>query len=183
MTSSIYRLRLCLKNVVVVVFFVVSASSVNLLPSIPPVCGHDYVKVIKMADSSATSESSGLFANLFLEIIKSPVNIALVGVITLLVYKIVKSRQRIPEPAPAPPALPKLRKDFTVEELRQYDGTGPDGRILVAVNGKVFDVTKGRRFYGPGIINRSHETLSIFYVECVQEVVPYDLCVLHSVGH
>jgi len=131
---------------------------VNLLPSIPPVGGHDYVKVIKMADSSATTESSGLFSNLFLEIIKSPVNIALVGVITLLVYKIVKSRQRIPEPVPVPPALPKLRKDFTVEELRQYDGNGPDGRILVAVNGKVFDVTKGRRFYGPGIINRSHKT-------------------------
>jgi membrane-associated progesterone receptor component len=111
-----------------------------------------------MADTSATTESSGLFSNLFLEIIKSPVNIALVGVITLLVYKIVKSRQRIPEPVPVAPALPKLRKDFTVEELRQYDGTGPDGRILVAVNGKVFDVTKGRRFYGPGIINRSHNT-------------------------
>jgi len=123
---------------------------VNLLPSIPPVLGHDYVKVVKMADSSSTSESSGLFSNLFLEIIKSPVNIALVGVITLLVYKIVKSRQRISEPVAVAPALPKLRKDVTVEELKQYDGTGPDGRILVAVNGKVFDATKGRRFYGPG---------------------------------
>jgi Predicted heme/steroid binding protein len=111
-----------------------------------------------MADSSATSESSGLFSNLFLEIIRSPVNIALVGVITFLVYKIVKSRQKIPEPIPESPALPKLRKDFTIEELKQYDGTGPDGRILVAVNGKVFDVTKGKRFYGPGIIKRSHET-------------------------
>jgi len=136
----------------------VSASSINLLPSIPPVSGHDYVKVVKMADTSGTSESSGLFSNLFLEIIKSPVNIALVGVITLLVYKIVKSRQRIPEPVPVAPALPKMRKDFTVEELKRYDGTGPDGRILVAVNGKVFDVTKGRRFYGPGIINRSNKT-------------------------
>ncbi|GFG30271.1 hypothetical protein Cfor_08572, partial [Coptotermes formosanus] len=102
-----------------------------------------------MADSSATSESSGLFSSLFLEVIKSPINIALVGVITILVYKIVKSR-RIPEPVPVEPALPKLRKDFTVDDLRKYDGTGPDGRILVAVNGKVFDVTKGKRFYGPG---------------------------------
>lgn len=104
------------------------------------------------------SESSGLFSNLFLQIISSPVNIALVGVITFLVYKIVKSRQRIPEPLPAEPALPKLRKDFTVAELRKYDGTGPEGRILVAVNGKVFDVTKGKRFYGPGIIKRNHKT-------------------------
>ncbi|XP_021919132.1 membrane-associated progesterone receptor component 1 [Zootermopsis nevadensis] len=103
-----------------------------------------------MADSGLPSESSGLFSNLILEIIRSPVNIALVGVITLLVYKIVKSRQKVPEPVPAEPALPKLRKDFTVEELRKYDGTGPDGRILVAVNGNVFDVTKGKRYYGPG---------------------------------
>jgi len=89
---------------------------------------------------------------LFLEIIRSPVNIALVGVITLLVYKIVKSRQKVPEPVQVEPELPKMRRDFTVEELRKYDGNGPDGRILVAVNGKVFDVTKGKRFYGPGII-------------------------------
>jgi membrane-associated progesterone receptor component len=103
-----------------------------------------------MADSGVTSESSGLFSSLFYEIIRSPVNIALLGVISFLVYKIVKSRQKVPEPLPV--ELPKLRKDFTVEELKKYDGTGPDGRILVAVNGNVFDVTKGKRFYGPGIV-------------------------------
>lgn len=31
-----------------------------------------------------------------------------------------------------------------------YDGTQPDGRVLVAVNGNVFDVTRGKKFYGPG---------------------------------
>jgi predicted heme/steroid binding protein len=30
-----------------------------------------------------------------------------------------------------------------MEQLKQYNGTGPEGRVLVAVNGKVFDVTKG----------------------------------------
>ncbi|PSN48647.1 Membrane-associated progesterone receptor component 2 [Blattella germanica] len=103
-----------------------------------------------MADGRGTSDGSGLLTNLFLEIIKSPVNLALVGVITLLVYKIMKSRQKVPEPVQREPELPKLRKDFTVEELKKYDGNGPDGRILVAVNGNVFDVTKGKRFYGPG---------------------------------
>ncbi|THD20971.1 Membrane-associated progesterone receptor component [Fasciola hepatica] len=39
--------------------------------------------------------------------------------------------------------LPKLdRQDFTLEQLNQYDGRGPDKRILIAVNRKVFDVTK-----------------------------------------
>jgi hypothetical protein len=32
---------------------------------------------------------------------------------------------------------------MTMEQLKQYNGTGPEGRVLVAVNGKVFDVTKG----------------------------------------
>lgn len=43
-------------------------------------------------------------------------------------------------------------KDFwTEEELKQYDGTlDPEGPILMAVNGKVFNVYKGRHFYGPG---------------------------------
>lgn len=38
----------------------------------------------------------------------------------------------------------QLRKqDMTMEQLKQYNGLGPDGRVLVAVNGKIFDVTKG----------------------------------------
>jgi Cytochrome b5-like Heme/Steroid binding domain. len=43
-------------------------------------------------------------------------------------------------------------KDFwNEEELKQYDGTlDPEGPILMAVNGKVFNVYKGRHFYGPG---------------------------------
>lgn len=32
---------------------------------------------------------------------------------------------------------------MTMEQLKQYNGTGPEGRVLVAVNGKIFDVTKG----------------------------------------
>jgi membrane-associated progesterone receptor component len=38
----------------------------------------------------------------------------------------------------------QLRKqDMTMEQLKEYNGKGPDGRVLVAVNGKIFDVTKG----------------------------------------
>ncbi|XP_053682803.1 membrane-associated progesterone receptor component 1-like [Sabethes cyaneus] len=83
------------------------------------------------------------------DIVNSPLNLMLVGVITILVYKIFRSRQQ-PVAPPPEPELPRLRKDFTVTELRQFDGTQPDGRVLVAVNGSVYDVTKGKRFYGPG---------------------------------
>jgi membrane-associated progesterone receptor component len=43
-------------------------------------------------------------------------------------------------------------KDYWVEEeLKQYDGNqDPDGPILFAADGKVFNVYKGRHFYGPG---------------------------------
>src|SRR5436190_1415320 len=65
------------------------------------------------------------------EIVKSPVNLAPVGVIAILVYKIVKKRTKPEEPVQEVKRLPKLRRDFAVEELTKYDGKGPDGRILV----------------------------------------------------
>lgn len=99
----------------------------------------------------ATSSSSGWLNSIINEIIGSPLNIALIVLIAILIYKIVKSRNLVPSNQPQEPPLPKLKKrDFTVEELKKYDGTGEDGRVLVAVNGNVYDVTKGKRFYGPG---------------------------------
>ncbi|XP_053973776.1 membrane-associated progesterone receptor component 1-like [Hylaeus volcanicus] len=100
----------------------------------------------------STSTSTGqeiqqLILGFIGEIIKSPLNLILVGVIAFLVYKIVK-RKTVEESTVK--RLPKLRRDFTVQELKEYDGTGSDGRILLAVNGNVYDCTRGARFYGPG---------------------------------
>ena len=41
---------------------------------------------------------------------------------------------------------------MSLTQLRSYDGesSASEGRICVAVNGKIFDVTRGKRFYGPG---------------------------------
>ncbi|KAG8453893.1 hypothetical protein GDO86_000497 [Hymenochirus boettgeri] len=45
--------------------------------------------------------------------------------------------------------LPRMkRRDFGLQQLREFDGT-QNPRILMAVNGKVFDVTRGSKFYGP----------------------------------
>lgn len=88
-----------------------------------------------------TEEESGIFVYL--------INIFLVVIIITLIYKILRGQDTPPLPPPEP-ELPKMKKrDFTVEELKAFNGTGPDGRILIGVNHKVFDVTKGRRFYGP----------------------------------
>lgn len=45
---------------------------------------------------------------------------------------------------------PMEKRDFTLEELKEYNGVS-NPRILIAVNGKVFDVTRGKGFYGPGM--------------------------------
>jgi predicted heme/steroid binding protein len=41
-------------------------------------------------------------------------------------------------------------KTFTDADLKAYDGTNPDLPILIAINGTIYDVSKGRKHYGPG---------------------------------
>jgi predicted heme/steroid binding protein len=38
---------------------------------------------------------------------------------------------------------------LTLEELAAYDGTDPEKPIYLAINGTIYDVTAGRRIYGP----------------------------------
>lgn len=44
--------------------------------------------------------------------------------------------------------------EYTPRTLALHDGTtvtgGKESRILLAINGRVFDVSSGRHFYGPG---------------------------------
>jgi membrane-associated progesterone receptor component len=42
-----------------------------------------------------------------------------------------------------------MSKVYTPEELAQYDGVKKE-LIYLAVKGKVYDVTDGKDFYGPG---------------------------------
>ncbi|KAG7451736.1 cytochrome b5 [Guyanagaster necrorhizus] len=39
---------------------------------------------------------------------------------------------------------------YTLEELRQYDGSDPSKPIYVSIKGTVFDVTRKGDVYGPG---------------------------------
>nr|XP_003221804.1 PREDICTED: membrane-associated progesterone receptor component 2 [Anolis carolinensis] len=81
-------------------------------------------------------------------------SLAFVALAALLAYQLYRrwaKRSGAGGAAPASPAdaLPRMkRRDFTLEQLREYDGARTP-RILLAVNGKVFDVTKGSKFYGP----------------------------------
>lgn len=106
-----------------------------------------------MADESGTQAvNDGNFVVRFVsELVSSPLNLALLALCAFLLYKIIIGQKK-PEPAPPrEPELPRMKKqDMTLEQLREYDGKGHDGRILLAANGKIFDVTRGKRFYGPG---------------------------------
>ncbi|KAM4662665.1 membrane-associated progesterone receptor component 1 isoform 1-T2 [Discoglossus pictus] len=82
------------------------------------------------------------------EIFTSPLNICLLCLCMYLLYKIVKGDkpQTVEDKEEQ---LPKMkRRDFTLAQLSEYDGT-QNPRILMAINGKVFDVTRGKKFYGP----------------------------------
>jgi len=79
-------------------------------------------------------------------------DVILLALSCYIIWKLVISKL-FAKPAPEEPRVPDLppmrRRDMTVEELREYDGeVRPDGRICIAVDGKIFDVTKAKRMYG-----------------------------------
>ncbi len=49
--------------------------------------------------------------------------------------------------APLPEAE---ERDYTCSELGHYDGSDSGRPLLIAIRGQVYDVTRGRDFYGPG---------------------------------
>ncbi len=52
---------------------------------------------------------------------------------------------------PEPPPLSEAEeRDYTLAELAQYDGSDPAQPLLIGIRGEVYDVTRGRSFYGPG---------------------------------
>lgn len=101
-------------------------------------------------DSTNTTKMTTPPASSINFLLSTPVVIGILIGICLIIYKIFRDRIKAYQ-ANVPAPLPKMRKqDMNLSELRKYDGNQSDGRILVAVNGKVFDVTRGRKMYGPG---------------------------------
>lgn len=86
----------------------------------------------------------------FIKSLSSPVQILGLIIIVFLIRKIVQSKFRKPPPPPREKPLESMKKrDFTPQELLEYDGV-KQKRVLLAVNYNVFDVTRGKDFYGPG---------------------------------
>lgn len=102
--------------------------------------------------ASPAADPSGLVSGLMHTVTASPLNVFLTAVCIGLVYLIFKSAspnkketggesRKVLEPFP--------KGDMTLDELKKYDGRNEDGRILLAVNREIYDVSRGYRFYGP----------------------------------
>lgn len=99
----------------------------------------------------------------------TPINTALLVYILYSVQRIIfpstPTQKTIPNefkagyswmPKAHPPTV--LFKTFTPKTLEPFSGKD-GGRILLAINGIVFDVTSGRNFYGPSTLFGVHELL------------------------
>jgi membrane-associated progesterone receptor component len=74
------------------------------------------------------------------------------GVLALLVVYLARQIFTPPPPPPRPRPAPKPieLREYSKEELQRCTGADPTTPILIAIKGKIYDVTRGRAFYGPG---------------------------------
>jgi len=96
----------------------------------------------------------GLFERLIHDIWASTINLILVILIIFLLVKLFLLKRKPTNNSShvkPRPQLPKMAKqDLTVEELRGYNGVESNGRILTAIYGDIFDVSRRSDLYGPG---------------------------------
>jgi membrane-associated progesterone receptor component len=100
-------------------------------------------------NSNSTGQPSMIMNQLFFST-ENPLNWALLAVLAYVVKSYAQSSPPAPIEAKHPEVL--LFRNYSPVDLLPFDGNSKEngGRILMGVNGSVYDVTRGRSFYGPG---------------------------------
>ncbi|KAH8236122.1 hypothetical protein KR032_006934 [Drosophila birchii] len=118
--------------------------------------------------AKAIDQSSPWYTFISKAIKQTPLDVTLLVVSAFVFYKVVsltrqrRNRRRREQQLMGPDTislvpgggglekdeLPPLRSDFTVAELSEYNGTREDGRILVAINFNIYDVSRAKHYYG-----------------------------------
>jgi membrane-associated progesterone receptor component len=78
---------------------------------------------------------------------RSPLNIFLTVLISYCVYSLV-FRHKVDYPTPRHKPV-TLFRDYTPRELAKFNGES-NTRVYLAIRRKVYDVTRGAKYYGPG---------------------------------
>jgi len=123
--------------------------------------------VVIKNDSSLTKKLILLFQRLLYDIWASPINLLLVVLIICLLVKLFLLKRKPSNNTSQKQTaiqLPKMSKrDLTVQELRGYNGIESNGRILTAIYGDIFDVSKRSDLYGLGKSNFFEDIIEFFY--------------------
>jgi len=73
------------------------------------------------------------------------------GIAAVLLANFFLSKSTDPVKRSKPRTIPEGKQEFTKEEVASFDGKGPEGEpILTIIDGLVYDLQKGREFYGEG---------------------------------
>ncbi|XP_057523585.1 membrane steroid-binding protein 2-like [Amaranthus tricolor] len=91
----------------------------------------------------------------------SPISLVVISILMIITYKIVSGMFVMVDDYKA---VQKMKETFeedlkrepvqlgeiTEEKLKEFDGSDPKKPLLMAIKGQIYDVSKGRMFYGPG---------------------------------
>jgi predicted heme/steroid binding protein len=96
---------------------------------------------------SSSSADFDDFADYVVPLISSPTNIVLFMILCYIAYLRIRPRPEFPPSVIS--GEPIVFTYYTPHELSEFDGE-KNKRILMGIRGRVYDVTAGAHFYGPG---------------------------------
>ncbi|PVU98017.1 hypothetical protein BB561_000157 [Smittium simulii] len=123
--------------------------------------------------------------------IQEPLNLSLLIISSVAFYLIFFKTNSIPLETEEPKHPTTLAiSEYSLEELREFNGTGPTKLIFICIKDKIYDVTEKPQFYGPdgpyGSYSGRDATIALAKNSTTSEFIPkpgdpkYDLSTLNA---